>query len=516
MNKYIYINFIRQLFTRCMVAIFATLVLFILNPMEVKASKTETRPFPDEYQDEAEEANLPMLEVTDLNNHLAENPLVTIVDSSTMQFTCKLPGRVPTDDGKMYLYALQVYEYEIPSGAEPIAEVNAYYKPVIQFDLNHHQPNTRLYSKFVLCVKVDGKLVELCKPQFVSNPEALATHTHARHSYSFVGTQQECFTNLMVNSAHSTSPASLRRVVQIMNDGSDQSMTNPYARRGVADPHPISKNFYMLNANDADGVSKLISCVEYYAANAYATDDWIVGNEVNVRVWNYMALPSWEEYLRQYEQEFRICYIAIMSNNANAHVALSLDQTWDMNRGPGDSIYYMIYDTKDFLEEFSADIKENGDCNWGFAFHPYTVPLTYVKFWDMSGIAYGSLYASYIQQNKYVSFQNLGVITAFLEREDMRNPNGEVRHFTLPEMAISNGQGEDVQAAALCACFMGAKLNKYAEYILFINVNHGDFDATLTPRAADMFRNMNGADAQRVRSWALNYIGISDWSQVLR
>ena len=492
-------------------------LMFFGISMNAYAARGEDSPFPDEYEEEAEEANLPILYADSFNKSLAENPTVTVADCSTMKFNCVIPGICETDDGKMYLYQMQVYEYSIPDGAEPVAVIDVCHKPEFSYALNHKQSDTRLYSKFVLCVKSNGNLVPLCEPQFVSNPERLAADTRTRRNFSFKSTQQESFTNLMLNSSHSQSASGCLRVVQIMNNGSDQSMTNPYARSGVSDPHPISvRNYYMLNANDADGVARLISAVEYYAKNATRTDDWIIGNEVNVRTWNYMAIDSWDEYFRQYEQVFRICYIAIKSNNANAHVSLSLDQNWNQDFAQGSSSYYLIYDSKDFLTKFAEDMRTNGDIDWGFAFHPYTAPLTYVKFWDMSGCRNGSTYAGWVAQDKVVTFQNLGVISEFMEQDNMRSPSGDVRHFTLTEVAMTNAQGDDVQAAAVVACYVAAKRNPYAEYILYCNVNHGEFDATLGPRAADAYRNMDGSDSARVQNWALGYIGISDWSAVLR
>ena len=68
--------------------------------------------------------------------------------------------------------------------------------------------------------------------------------------------------------------------------------------------------------------------MEYYTANSKGGENWIIGNEVNVRTWNYMAWTDWENYIREYAQAFRVAYNAIMSTNANARVYVCIDQYW--------------------------------------------------------------------------------------------------------------------------------------------------------------------------------------------
>lgn len=470
----------------------------------------------EEPSPEPSEEPTPSPTATALNEDFAVSSKATIQDADTVIFTAQLPSVPESDDGQLYLYPLQVYEYEIPAGTQPVGQVQMTTEPTISFALNKGKADTRLYSKFVLAVKKEGIITAISKGQFVSNPEILAAHTHARSDGAglMVGMQGQDFANVYLKSGSRMNPSVIPRIAQIMQETPDSVFTNPYAN--IADSKPVIKSDYMINANNAAGVSALIDVMEYYAANASRTDDWIVGNEVNVRQWNYMAWVSWDEYMRQYEQVFRIIYIAVKSNNANANVYVCLDQNWDRNRPTSHEEYYHYIDGKDFLQQFSADVKAGGDMKWGVSQHPYTVPLTYAKFWDMSGLAEGAYYSSMITGDKMVSFQNLGVITGFMQSAAMLGPDGAMRPFIISELGISADQGDQVQAAALYASYKAAVRNGHVRSIIYSSVNAGGVNAAFTPAAQDMYNNMNGANAASYEQQAMTTIGISDWGAILR
>lgn len=441
-----------------------------------------------------------------------------LADGNTVTFLAVLPSAPASDDGVLYLYQLNPSEYSISATSQLLATSAITTNPAFSFALNHKTANTRLYSKFALCVKRSGVMTMIAYPQYISNPEVLATRTHARQAHAKKGLQGKDFMNLYLFSSNETHPRLLSRVVQVTNNGQNQAATNPYSRAAVMpqDTHPQAASYYMLNAHEKAGVDLLVNKMEYYAAEAYKTDDWIIGNEVNVRQWNYMIWVSWDEYLRQYEQVFRVCYNAIKSNNANAQVYVCLDQNWDRNRPNTHPEYFQFMDGKDFLTQFQLDMKRGGDIDWGVAQHPYTVPLYYAKFWDMSGVQDGAYMANMVNSNKMVSFQNISTITNFLATPAMLSPKGTVRHVILSEIGICNAQGEDVQAAALCASYISAATNPYVEQIIYSSAHHGTFDSTFLPKAQDMYNNMDGANSQAYQNFALSVMGKTSWAQVIR
>lgn len=109
---------------------------------------------------------------------------------------------------------------------------------------------------------------------------------------------------------------------------------------------------------------------QYAEDNPYS-EDWLIGNEVNNRIWNYMAWTDWDTYIREYEQVFRVAYNAIKSESANAQVYICLEQDWDRNRPTSHQEYYEYIDAKDFIQKFNENIRKTGNIDWGVSEHPY-------------------------------------------------------------------------------------------------------------------------------------------------
>lgn len=442
----------------------------------------------------------------------------SIVDGNTVGYVAVVPSVPASDDGMLYLYAMPTYAYSITNECALVGQQAISANPSFKFALNHKQSTTRLYQKFALCVKQGGQVKMIANPQYIVNPEALATHTYPRVNYPKKGMQGADFGNVILSPEYEAivNPAFLNPIVCVINNGGNQLLTNPYSRVGVKDTKPVNHDNYMFNCNDATGVALFSSKLEAYAAAASKTQDWIIGNEVNERICNYMVWVSWDEYMRQYEQEFRVAYTAIKSQNANAKVYISLDQNWDRNRTPKHSEYYSYIDVKDFLDKFAIDMKTNGDIDWGVCQHPYLVPLTYAKFWDMSGCPDGAYMKNMVATNQMVSFQNIGVLTSYLAQPAFLNPQGKLRSIILSEVGICNAQGSTVQAAALCASYVAAAQQPAVERIIYLSAQCGPFDSTFTPEAVDMYKNMDGANSAAYQQKALSVIGAANWAQVLR
>ena len=272
-----------------------------------------------------------------LNEAYANSARSVLSDKATISYTASLPGVPTSDDGALYLYELQPYEYTIAPGAVPVAAVPATASPVITLPYNE----ARLYTKLALAVKVGGQNVMIASPQYIANPELLATHTRGRQARALNSIQGVQFTNLFLSNNLNGVVAGKFTTAQIMNQGNNQGITNPYSRTGIlaADTHPVTPRYYMLNASEPGGITALAAELTKCAASS-TVENYIVGNEVNVRTWNYMIWTDWDHYVREYAQAFRVAYNAIKSQNANARVFVCLDQNWDRNRPASHGEYY--------------------------------------------------------------------------------------------------------------------------------------------------------------------------------
>lgn len=432
--------------------------------------------------------------------------------ANTVGYTAQLPSVPACDDGLVYLVAMPTYAYSITNECAIVGSAAASVNPTFTFALNHKQATSRLYQKFGLFVKIGGVMTPIAAPQYITNPEVLATHTHPRHAYPIKGIQGIDFGNVIFAPQYEaiTNPAALYPIVCIINNGGNQQITNPYSRVGVKDSHYTVHDNYMFNCNDAIGVNLMASKCEYYAAGAVLTDDWVIGNEVNERVCNYTVWIGWDEFMKQYEQVFRVAYTAIKSQNANADVYISLDQKWDMS-----SPDYTFINGKEFVTKFAADMKRNGDIDWAISQHPYTAPLIYAKFWDMSGCPNGNYFKGLVANNKMLTFQNLGVMCSYLSQPQFLNTKGQLRPIILSEMGIATAQGANVQAATLAASYIAAINQPAVRRIIYVNADMG-FSATLTPAAVEMYKNIDGPNTLAYQQKALATIGVSSWAQVLR
>lgn len=437
-----------------------------------------------------------------------------LLDRKTISYTAILSEIPACDDGMFYLFEMQPFEYTVSATTPIVAQAAASLNPTFTV------ANTKnsLYTKLGLAVKSGGQYILIANPQYITNPELLVVYTRDRKSRPLHSVQGHDFNNYtLLHKMYGGVPRGTT-TVQLMNDGYNQLITNPNSRRSVrySDSHPVTPQYYMLNASETDSIAELVDEIEE-CAYISAAENFIIGNEVNVRAWNYMVWTDWDNYIREYAQAFRVAYNAIKSTNANARVFVCIDQNWDRNRSTSHSEYYEYIDGKDFLTKFNALISSEGNIDWGVAQHPYPVPLTYAKFWDMSGCPDGAYMQTQVSTGKMLTFQNLSLLTDYLQTPEMLSPTGAVRHVILSEIGITNAQGSDVQAAALYASYMAAKRNPYIEEIIYLFAyNEAQVDTYLSDQSQLVFDSFGTPNEETYDVWAKALIGISDWSQVLK
>ncbi len=454
---------------------------------------------------------------------VSRNVSCTVEKDGTVTYAAVLDSAMPVpDDGMLYLFEMAPYEYGLSGDTDIISSMALDPSQPVQgfsFPVNFRQEDTRLYSKFAMGVRSGGAVCMVTEPTYITNPEALAWNTLIRQPRSKKSTQGEEFNNLYLDGTYGPELAWGFKTVQVLNTGDSAALTHPMARAEAraADPHSIEQPmYYMFNASDEEGVRALASYMEYYAANSRGGENWILGNEINTRRWNYMAWTDWDTYIREYAQAFRVMYNAIMSTNANARVYVCLDQIWDRDLTPADKEYYQYMDGKDFLEKFNALIRQSGDIDWGVSQHPYTNPMGYAKFWDMSGCKDGAAYADQVTSGQVVTFQNLSVLTDFMQTPDMQAPDGSVRHIILSEIGLSNAQGSEIQAAAMCASYAAVRDNPLIDEMMYLLVySDPGMDSSVDAFARQVYDEMDGENSEQHMEWAKSYIGISDWSEII-
>ena len=214
---------------------------------------------------------------------------------------------------------------------------------------------------------------------------------------------------------------------------------------------------YAFNSTTPEGET----AVRNYArtmANYYGdyVSNWVIGNEVNARQpWNYMQSSNVNQYAAEYAKAFRIMYNGLKSENANAQVYVATDQQWAVASNAS-----QYYGSRPFLVAFNDYIRSEGNIDWRLSSHPYNVPLYDPNNWTPTG------YATHSQSSRYVTMQNIDVITDFLSQPELLSPSGNVRSLKLSEVGYTSSAGEQQQAIAVTYAYLQAISNRYVDGLI--------------------------------------------------
>lgn len=502
--------------------------------------------------------------------------LISDEDSSLVEIKGTLPGIPESDSDDIYLFALNTYETSIPDGAEP-ADTFRIEKTKAAFtfhaNLNNRQADSRMFKKFVVAAKVDGKYKIISRSRYITNPEAVAKYNVYTPASSIkgllvdpsrlntgeledLGVKQAAYniplskitgqtTSANYPTIHYTyngrtyaidgqsvaeydivfgslSRKGIRVTAIVLNDMNYEypELVHPDARSGVTAP------YVMFNGAEEAGVNTMAAITSFlaerYSGTGHGTiSNWVIANEINARShWNYMKYTDVYNYTKEYAQAFRVFYNAIKSVNASAEIYMPLDQTW--NRNLNDS----NYDARDIIDNFNTIIKEKGNIDWQLAYHPYPVPLTNAAFWN-TGAYFKKLTVDSVD-TAMINMKNIHVVTDYLCRDEFLMDSGEARHVLLSEQGFtSSSGGEGVQAAAFAYAYYISEANSHINGFLLnrqtdapeevaqglafgLNYSNGG-----RKQIYNVFKKIDTPDHENVTEFAKSILGISDWSSVI-
>lgn len=478
-------------------------------------------------------------------------------------------GIPASDDKYYYLFALNTYDTDITEDNEYITREYKDTTTVMEAALNYNRGNSRLFKKFALAVKKDGKYILVSTPHYITNPEAIAKYSSVYqqpaskkgllvdpnklrgNELDDLGVKQAAY-NIPVarllgptsNSAYPTihytyngrtyafngqvvaeydivfgtlTAKGITTTAIILNNYSSsyQQLIHPKARSGGSAP------YYMFNGAEESGVEYMAAIAtflaERYSGSSHGRiSNWVIANEINARKeWNYMEKTDTATYVEEYVKAFRVFYTAIKSVSSSAKVYMPIDQQWDRNLKNNPN-----YDGRDILDEFNRNIKEKGDIDWGLAQHPYNVPLTEGRIWKSNKLVTHSAGTSMI------TMANIEVLTNYMQQEQFLDSNGEVRSIILSEQGYTSTAGEAVQAAAFAYAYYKTEHNPYID--AFLLNRQTDAPEEVAQGLAFGLNHSNGAHKQiynvfkyidtpshaEYTDFAKSIIGISSWSEI--
>lgn len=493
-----------------------------------------------------------------------------IVDvNGRVEVTVTGDGIPVSDDKYYYLFSMNTYDGEIAETAEPIDKVYKDNEAIMTAALNYNSSNSRLFKKFAVAVKKDGKFVRVSQPKYITNPEAIAKYTSVFQTPASkkgllvdpnklrgselddLGVKQAAYNipvaRLLGPSTHSAYPTlyytyngktytlngaviaeydlvfstltakGISTTAIILNNysGTYPQLIHPKARSGGSAP------YYMFNGAEEAGVEYMAAIgtflAERYSDNKHGKiSSWVIANEINARKeWNHMEYTDIGTYVEEYAKAFRVFYTAIKSISSSAKVYMPIDQQWDRNIKNNKN-----YDGKDILDEFNRNIKSKGNIDWGLSQHPYNVPLTESRIWK------STKYVKHNVSTSMITMDNIEVLTDYMEQEQFLNDDGEVRSIILSEQGYTSTSGEALQAAAFAYAYYKTENNLHidsfllnrqtdapeevAQGLAFGLNHHGGGHKQIY----NVFKYIDTSRHAEYTEFAKGIIGISDWSEI--
>lgn len=242
-------------------------------------------------------------------------------------------------------------------------------------------------------------------------------------------------------------------------------------------------SYYGLNMADPEAREELAAMftflAEHYSNDEFRVFNWILGNEVgNYTKWNYCGGLSFDEYIANYAESFRVLYNCTRSVYSNSHCLISLDHCWNFTRSGA-------YTSREVLDAFAEEVKEHGDIEWWVAYHAYSEPLTNTRFWNTTARVTNSL------DSKMITIMNLKLLTDYVAET-----YGKEHKFILSENGFSSSVGEETQAAAIVYAYYLAEANDMVDSLII----HRHTDASAEMGEGLYFGLRNSSGGQK-RSW---------------
>ena len=482
------------------------------------------------------------------------------------------------DDGYYYLFELQPYETGIGSRTDYAAWCDKTEKLKFSLPFSGGDSDPRLYSRFVVALKIGDTYQAISAPIYVTNPGDVASFTE---EYPEAMSKKGLLIELdMLGDAmelgvkHTTINIPYHHIIggnlKYRYNGKDyyfneeliasyDKMISSFSNKGIIvtaillngwnDAHPelheagLAKSssafYYGFNVSTPEGYETTRALFSFMAERYSGADykhgrvsNWIVGNEVNNnKNWNYVGPMDLASYTKLYEKNFRVAYTAIKSRSKNARVFFSTDYEWKKQNTN------LQYAAKDFIDLFNAGISAEGNIEWGLAYHPYPYHMTEPEFWDddQTGMVNETF------ESPVVNFKNLHVLTDYFQQAHMRTAGGQVRHIILSEEgftsdSISRGKVYDIQAAAFAYAYYLVDNNPYIDAFILnrqvdaitevetscafglwtVDMSRPDKVIAVMPKNIyQVFKHIDTRKSLRYSEFAKSIVGISDWSEVI-
>lgn len=307
------------------------------------------------------------------------------------------------------------------------------------------------------------------------------------------------------------------------------------------DADPSGGPVFGFNTKTAEGIAYYTAAMEFVTQRYTRTDEkygravgFIVGNEVDAQwTWANMGEKTLPEFLLYYERALRITEMAAQKAYAEARVYTSLTHCWMSVCGtnPDPQTPTRYYQVRDVVDGLNALTKAHGDYGWFLADHPYPENLFDPAFWKDTA-ATGD-----VESTPQITFKNIELLPQYLQRSELRY-DGQPRRVILSEQGCNTAndspEAEKLQAACYALAYYKVRfLDGIDSFILHRHVDYKTegglrlglwtWDDDRTDQSApgrhkisyDVFKYIDTSRSLEVTKFALDVIGIKDWSELV-
>lgn len=486
-------------------------------------------------------------------------------------------------DNYLYLFEQKPYQRDLKGRTDYAAWITKGDALHFSIPLNYGTQSDRLYSSFVVAVYDGEEYIQVSNEVYVTNPEVMAKYTEPyktgqtkkglliQTTQSMIADAFELGVNhVIVNipfshilgsgidytydgrTYHFSSDVlavyddTIRRMSEknmtvtavLLNDWNNATPQLYYP--GVTRQPAGTANYYGFHVATEEGFETL-KAIAAFLTERYSSlqspygrvSNWVIGNEINNQLWNYMGPMSLEQYMEEYVRAFRVFYTAIRSTSSTSRVFFSTDYNW-LHEADG----RLKYNAKDVLDTFNSMVVPGGPMDWELAYHPYSIPMVEPEFWNDAETGLIKNNAS----SPVVNMINLNVLTDYLQQPQFLMRNGKPRHVILSEQGFtsqshSRGEVEELQAAAIAYAYYLADSNPLID--AFIMSRQVDAPSEVAASCSfglwscDMSKPNDIVPTMRKQSWTVykniddrkrtlettekykKYIGIEKWSDVI-
>lgn len=486
-------------------------------------------------------------------------------------------------DNYLYLFEQKPYQRDLKGRTDYAAWITKGDALHFSIPLNHGTQSDRLYSSFVVAVYDGEEYIQVSNEVYVTNPEVMAKYTEPYKTgqtkkglliqttqtmiadafelgvnhvivnipfshilgsgidYTYDGRTYHFSSDVLAvydDTIRRMSEKNMTVTAVLLNDWNNATPQLYYP--GVTRQPAGTANYYGFHVATEEGFETL-KAIAAFLTERYSSlqspygrvSNWVIGNEINNQLWNYMGPMSLEQYMEEYVRAFRVFYTAIRSTSSTSRVFFSTDYNW-LHEADG----RLKYNAKDVLDTFNSMVVPGGPMDWELAYHPYSIPMVEPEFWNDAETGLIKNNAS----SPVVNMINLNVLTDYLQQPQFLMRSGKPRHVILSEQGFtsqshSRGEAEELQAAAIAYAYYLADSNPLID--AFIMSRQVDAPSEVAASCSfglwscDMSKPNDIVPTMRKQSWTVykniddrkrtlettekykKYIGIEKWSDVI-